>query len=639
MAIRIPKTSSQSLAVDFIDNRMPEHHPAFSNPPTRYHNAIGRYIPKQRLVSAGKRPLPSPLETMEFWASIFPLAMSQFKAKCPLEPKGRLESGQSIRALTCWADVYNLLCESRERYENPQGRTGVFKRGFRKAVDSAQPARSAIKFIPDNNYLAPVVGALSMIFDAAKKSSDLRGEVSSELDELETKFDDIEAFILTFPEDDNIRTASVNLIASMLKAIEQVIGYFMRNKMAKAVAVLILQDDYQKALTESLEDIKSNGQLLLKEAQKSNFWQNRKAWEVTEENSTKLDQVLELQQQIADMQNSFKSLLEQLEHNKKQAPQFTAYLSAQVNYNHSISYRGTTPSPVYKLSHSPSLLPAVLSPPPPPPAPITQQELQAILNWPPIDCLDIERILASKSLVTSAGEVNRIVTSNKFNNWLTAPHSTELLIHGNYRGTQYTSILSIFCTTFVQTLRQPEKSHIISLAFFCGLHLDSQQDFYTGGRGMIHSFVSQLLEQREFDLSILQFDTDMLERGEIHVLLELFTDLMRQVLARGETVFCIIDGVRYYEREEYEYEMGLVVKEVLDLVQEEHEKHGEGSILKVLITSPAPTTIVRHAFRDDEILMLSSAEQGGGQGRFSVERFGRLLTRDSEEEETHGVYM
>ncbi|KAK3985706.1 hypothetical protein QBC44DRAFT_403905 [Cladorrhinum sp. PSN332] len=638
MAIRIPQTSGQSLAVDFIDNRMPEYHEAFEDPPTRFDNAMDKYVPKQSLVSSGKRPLPTPSEKMAFWASVFPPAMAQFITKCPAEPKGRLESGQSIRILTSWTDVYALLCESRQGYDNPQGRTGVFKRGFRKVVDNAQPARSAIKFIPDNNYLAP----------AAKKSSDLRGEVSSELDELERNFDDIESFLLTFPEDDNIRRASVSLIASMLRGIEEVIGYYMRNKMSKAVAVLILQDDYQKSLSESLEEIKSNGQLLLKEAQKSNFWQNRKAWETTEQNSAKLDQVLELQQQIADMQNSFKGLLEQLEHNRKlPAPQFTAYLSAQVNYNHhSISYRGTTPSPVYTPSHSPSLLPAgILSPPPPPPPTITQADLQALFNsQEPIDLQDMQTILTSQSRIVSSATVNldRILTSQKFNTWLVSPRSTELLIHGAAPATQYASILSLFCTTFLQTLRQSQN---ISLIFFCGLRLDSQQDLHTGGRGILLSFISQLLSQfNDFDLETVQIDIDIdalfqeQDPPDIYTLLDLFASLTKQVLSRGEeTIFCLIDGIRYYEREDYAHEMGIVVKEILDLVSDQNggrEEEGLG-ILKVLITSPAPTTIVRHAFGEDEILtvgMTEQGEEGGGGGRFNADRVGRLLLRDSSEE-------
>jgi hypothetical protein len=49
------------------------------------------------------------------------------------------------------------------------------------------------------------------------------------LDDLERKFGDIETFFATFPGDENIKKASVDLIVSTLKAIEDVIRYYAKN--------------------------------------------------------------------------------------------------------------------------------------------------------------------------------------------------------------------------------------------------------------------------------------------------------------------------------------------------------------------------------------------------------------------------
>lgn len=46
-------------------------------------------------------------------------------------------------------------------------------------------------------------------------------------DDLERKFSDIELFLATFPKDDAVEEASIQLIATTLKAIEDAIGFFL----------------------------------------------------------------------------------------------------------------------------------------------------------------------------------------------------------------------------------------------------------------------------------------------------------------------------------------------------------------------------------------------------------------------------
>lgn len=48
-------------------------------------------------------------------------------------------------------------------------------------------------------------------------------------DDLERKFSSIELFLATFPKDDAIEEASVELVAATLKAIEDAIGFFLES--------------------------------------------------------------------------------------------------------------------------------------------------------------------------------------------------------------------------------------------------------------------------------------------------------------------------------------------------------------------------------------------------------------------------
>ncbi|EAQ87153.1 hypothetical protein CHGG_03772 [Chaetomium globosum CBS 148.51] len=458
------------------------------------------YVPKSSASgseSTTERPLPSASDRMRFWAALFPRALDSFKERRTVEPKGRLQSGQSIRNLSTWEQVLERLRTARQGYDNPQGRFGAARKGIQNAIDKSQPLRGIVNLIPDNNYFAPVVGALGIILDAAKKATNLREEVAAGLDNLAKNFEDIETFLITFPHDQNIVRSSVDLLASMLKAIEDVIGYYMRNTMSKAVAALILQNDYQASLTASLEEITSNGQLLLKEAAKSNFWQNRKTWEVAEESSM-------------NMQKLHRANL---------------HLTAEVIY-----YRERTPSPT---GHLPTT-----------PPPISQEDLKTGLLEATASVLEngipVEQIIQRREIFPEAERevAERIVIMSKFREWLAAPVSRELLIHGNFEGTQYT--------------------HSSHLADHSRTGSGNGAAAFVGGLGMIQSLAAQLLAQQSFSLDQIltqrhatSVNMQAIRDGDIGQLLNLFTELVRQLVRTGTSTFCLIDGIKYYEREEY----------------------------------------------------------------------------------------
>lgn len=57
------------------------------------------------------------------------------------------------------------------------------------------------------------------------------------MEELEQHFGDIENYIKMFPNDDNIVKSSIDMVASILKAIEDVIGYYIRNRSEYSTAL------------------------------------------------------------------------------------------------------------------------------------------------------------------------------------------------------------------------------------------------------------------------------------------------------------------------------------------------------------------------------------------------------------------
>lgn len=65
------------------------------------------------------------------------------------------------------------------------------------------------------------------------------------------------------------------------------------------------------------------------------------------------------------------------------------------------------------------------------------------------------------------------------------------------------------------------------------------------------------------------------------------------------SVFCIIDGIVYYERREFEDDMADVLVYILGRMEEDSGP----AVVKVLVTRPLETALVRVAF-DEELILV-----------------------------------
>jgi hypothetical protein len=250
---------------------------------------------------------------------------------------------------------------------------------------------------------------------------------------------------------------------------------------------------------------------------------------------------------------------------------------------------------------------------------ITQETLLALLDMPNLEEVDLEHIMRTRELLPTDDRerAEQLVRSRKFQDWVVAPASRELLVHGDLEGTHYVSALSFLCSTLIESLK--EMNQFLPLIFFCGRHVDDN-DVHAGGRGMIKSLIAQLLRQRSFDTSLLdrEVNISLVKEGDIKQLSALFGWLAHQ-LAEDVTLFCFIDGIKYYERDQYSDDMGEVLRSLLDLT-EDRNMH---NTFKILVTSPSETKIVRQAF-DNECILSMAGQPRTGTG-FSKSRVGRQL--------------
>lgn len=89
---------------------------------------------------------------------------------------------------------------------------------------------------------------------------------------------------------------------------------------------------------------------------------------------------------------------------------------------------------------------------------------------------------------------------------------------------------------------------------------------------MTRSFISQFLRQVTFNFMPLDItiDLDSISKGNCSVshLCDLFVYLVRHQLQRHRTLVCIIDGIEDYETDEFESDMVVVMKMLLQFLQD-----------------------------------------------------------------------
>jgi hypothetical protein len=223
--------------------------------------------------------------------------------------------------------------------------------------------------------------------------------------------------------------------------------------------------------------------------------------------------------------------------------------------------------------------------------------------------------------------VENLLGHSRFRDWMVSPISRELLVQGDFTGDRQISALSVFAATLITALRGRPK--YISLIHFCGVHKDLNEDVDAGPRGMIMSFIAQLLWQWDFDTTSLPNYVDLSweeyeEDPTLEDLCALLTWLVHQ-LPPGQTVFYIIDGVHQYEGDIYVEELIGAMACFLDTTLDENV----GATVKILVTSPCRTVEAREAFHDDAVLLLTqnpNASIDAGPRRFQ-HQVSRVLER------------
>jgi len=190
---------------------------------------------------------------------------------------------------------------------------------------------------------------------------------------------------------------------------------------------------------------------------------------------------------------------------------------------------------------------------------------------------------------------HRFLNSSELKAWLTVPYSGVLMVNGDLDGDQKLSPLSVVCAMLLESLGSVDGA--LSMNFFCGLHTQIG-DPATGPIAMIKSLIAQLLSQHSFDLDFIHLkDQQELEANDLDTVCDLFSRLITQV-PQSTPIFCIVDGISYYETSSQRSAACFVMSKILELIDE------ADVVLKLLITAPGKSAYVKEGVRKQDILWL-----------------------------------
>jgi len=243
----------------------------------------------------------------------------------------------------------------------------------------------------------------------------------------------------------------------------------------------------------------------------------------------------------------------------------------------------------------------------------TCQELKAILSKLSVDsqsdvAADDTSMLLKLIYTLSLPSQDRAValmTSPDLQSWVASTSCCALLVNGRMAYSEHEtrhSPLSYFCAKMVdsalsRTLHPGNESNntIFVVRWFCGQHTNMATDYDAHPPGMLNNLIAQLVNQcLEGSYPPLISAVSLQDIApKLSNFCYLFVRLV-EALPEGAVVFCIIDGISYYEDTGRRTECWEVLSTFVDLARRKSDAiHG---LFKLLVTAPLRSHYVQELF-------------------------------------------
>lgn len=195
-----------------------------------------------------------------------------------------------------------------------------------------------------------------------------------------------------------------------------------------------------------------------------------------------------------------------------------------------------------------------------------------------------------------------LLKSKKLKHFMSKPSSSVLF--ANAKCNIDKSPTAYVSATLASTIKQSSKSpnapdkNLCALLFFCTRHTD-QYDPHAGPRGLMRSFISQLLSYYTPPLPCLQL-AQQIDCEDIEDLCYTFRSIV-DTLPRSVILFCIVDGLTSYEtRSAYEEDAFILAQSLFQLAR----GRDRGPVVKVWLSAASHSRNLHSLLADEENLVL-----------------------------------
>ncbi|KUI57264.1 hypothetical protein VP1G_04593 [Cytospora mali] len=631
----------QQLEVDFVRSEMPKIDTAFGIA-SRYDDQLALFHPEE------------PVYQLEE-------ALSQYRN---LDCSPRLEFNPKECS---WDDVSRLLLEARSQYDaKGKGLAGSVRNIMRKAGDHAESITPVFQLIPDNYGLSILRSSLCWMFMLMKQAAKTRKKIFDVFEEIPRIIVEAESKKKHFPQ---LKHLADNLYDVLFKAMTKLIAYLLPKQQVSKIfpiftntpsgsnieveiesvrkAVSILKERANNLSEGLLVEIHNHGEKTGQQIQAELHTVRRTAVSTligTQALSHQVSQVEDIVQPIPEKIEGLQQSLDEF------TERFTTGEQATINAMTSMANRAGIEAQNYMLkmltdvhqrfdmiedavrrqegcllqflekederARTPQLTPqqGLLSAP----------GLLEIMAAPP------EAVTSDLNFVVQQGlhfgpaqqsQAQSLLKKDRLWKWFSSSRSDLLLVHGNLidASNDYVRVssLSVVCATIASAISQRGNYDTIALYYFCGLHMSSIDDI-SGPQGLIRCLTARLIAGLKARFGIfanLNFldgpYVEALQRRDVGHLCAVFRSILGQ-FPPTVTVYCILDGITWYERAEMLQDLFNIVQTLCCLVDGDYG----GPVLKVLFTSPfrprhiaSDMPVERQIFLESQVMMLGEPSE------------------------------
>ena len=227
-----------------------------------------------------------------------------------------------------------------------------------------------------------------------------------------------------------------------------------------------------------------------------------------------------------------------------------------------------------------------------------------------------------------------LMHNQRFQAWLASGQSKCLLVDGNAgSASERVSAMTVVCALLAHSLPIETSS---TITYFCGLHTDLA-DTLGGPCGILRAILAHVVRTYNLHLDFVDSEEyDELQRFDLRRLCILLGVLMKKLPA-GVVLFCMIDGISLYEKDEWLEGTCYALRMIGDLTRDPEVS----AIFKLLVTSPlASRYIGRYVPEEDHLILPRDLCRVGGSSisnRQLMMQSRRMVDEDEDAEEFDGM--